>query len=109
MANDKPLLLSAIVGSKIAIAIMTLFSAHHYLGIEVKGDVEKGKKRTRSQHSVCLSVDDKEVVKSTNPKPRSPIIKWEWTTDNKMWVLGLSMSSLVDIHLSESAGSIRRR
>jgi hypothetical protein len=86
-----------------------LFSAHRYLGIEVEGDVEKGKKRTRSQYSVCLSVDDKEVVKSANPKPCSSIIKWEWNTNNKMWVLGLSMTSLVDIHFSESAGSIRRR
>ena len=85
MATNKPLLLSAIVGSKLAIAITTLFSADRFLGIEVEGDIENGKKRVRSQYSVRLSVADKEVAKSTN-KPVSFVLKWEWIADNEMWV-----------------------
>jgi hypothetical protein len=79
--TDKPLLLSAILGSKNAIAIMTLFSTDGYLAIEVEGDVENGKQRTRSQYSVRLYVADKEVAKS---KPRSLLLKWEWNADNEM-------------------------
>ena len=89
MATDKPLLLGAILGSKNAIAIMTLFSTDHYLDIEVEGDVENGKRRTRSQYSVRVYVADKEVAKSTTSKLRSSVLKWEWNADNQMWVLVL--------------------
>jgi hypothetical protein len=87
MATNKPLLLSAILGSKIAIAIRALFSSDRYLDIEVEGDVENGKQRTRSQYSVRLSVADAEVAKSMHPKPRSSVLKWEWNANNKMWAL----------------------
>jgi len=81
MTTDKPLLLSAILGCKNAIAIMTLFSTEGFLAIEVEGDVENGKQRARTQYSVRLYVADKEVAKS---KPRSLSLKWEWNADNKM-------------------------
>jgi hypothetical protein len=87
MATDKPLLLSAILESKNAITIMTLTPTDHYLDVEVEGDVENGKRRARSQYSVRLYVADKEVTKSTHPKPRSSVLKWEWNADNKMWAL----------------------
>ena len=86
MATDKPLLLSAILGSKNAITIMTLIPTDHhdYLDVEVEGDVENGKWRAGAQYSVRLYVADKEVTKSTHPKPRSSVLKWEWNADNKM-------------------------
>ena len=84
MATDKSLLLNAILESKNAITIMTLFSTDHYLGVEVEGDVENGKRRARSKYSVRLYIADQEVTKSTQPKPRSSVLKWEWNTDNKM-------------------------
>ena len=87
MATDKPLLLSAILGCKNAITSMTLFSADHYLDIEIEGDIENGKRRIRSQYSVRLYVADNEVTKSTHPKPRSSVLKWEWNADNKMCAL----------------------
>jgi hypothetical protein len=68
---------------------MSLFSTDRCLDIEVVGDVENGKLRTRSQYSVRLYVADKEVAKSTEFKPRSSALKWEWNADNQMWVLVL--------------------
>ena len=89
MATDKPLLLSVILGCKNAINSMTLFSTDHYLDIEVEGDIENGKQRTRSQYSVRVYVADKEVTKSTHLEPRSSasVLKWEWNADNKMYAL----------------------
>jgi len=87
MATDKPLLLSAILGCKNAMTSMMLFSTDHYLDIEVEGDVENGKRRARSQYSVRVYMADKEATKSTHPKPRSSVLKWEWNADNKMYAL----------------------
>jgi hypothetical protein len=83
--------LRAILGSKIAIAITTLLSADLdlYLDIEVEGDIENGKPKTRSHYIVRLSVANKVVVESTHTKPRSSVLKWEWTANNEMWVLVL--------------------
>jgi hypothetical protein len=84
MATDKPLLLSAILESKNAIAIMTLLSTDRCLDIEVEGDIKKGERGIRSQYSVRLYVADKKIAKSTN-KPASLGLKWEWNADNLMW------------------------
>ena len=84
MATDKPLLLSAILGSRNAITIMTLIPTDHYLNVEVEGDIENGKWRAQSQYSIRLYVADKEVMKLTHPKPCSSVLKWEWNADNKM-------------------------
>ena len=89
MATDKPLLLSAILESKNAITIMTLFSIDRYLDVEIEGDVENGKRRARSHYSVRLYVANKEVTKSTHPEPCSSVLKWEWNADNKMCALVL--------------------
>jgi hypothetical protein len=86
METDKPLLLSAILGCKNTMTMVTLCPTDHYLDIEVEGDVENGKRRARSQYSVRLYVANKEVTKST---PRSSVLKWEWTADNKMWAVVL--------------------
>jgi hypothetical protein len=80
MLTDKPLLRSTILGSKNAMAIMTLFPLI-WLDIEVEGDIEDG---IRSQYHVRLYVTDKKVAKSTNSKPVSSVLKWEWNTENKM-------------------------
>ena len=87
MATDRPLLLSAILESKNAITSMTLFPTDHYLDIEIEGDIENGKRRARSQYSVRVYVADNEATKSTHPKPRSSVLKWEWNADNKMYAL----------------------
>ena len=84
MATDKPLLLSAIIGSKNEIAIIPLFSTDGYLDIEVEGDIENGKWTARSQYYVRIYVAEKEVAKSTNSKPRSSVLKWEWNANNQM-------------------------
>ena len=86
MATNK---LHAILESKIPTSIMTLSSADPYLDIEIEGDVENGKQRIRSQYSVKLSVAGRVVVKSTQSMPRSSVLKWEWNSDNEMWVLAL--------------------
>jgi hypothetical protein len=88
--TNKPSLLRAILGSKIAIAITTLLSADLdlYLDIEVEGDIENGKSKTRSHYIVKLSVANKVVAELTHPKPRSSMLKWEWTANkNEMLVL----------------------
>jgi len=90
MVSDKPLLLSAILGSKNTIAIMTLSSTDRYrcLDIEVEGDIKKGK--MRSHYSVRIYVANKEVAKSTN-KLASLVLKWEWNGDDPMWVSEVSV------------------
>jgi hypothetical protein len=89
MATDKPLLLSAILGSKNAMTIMKVFCTDLYLDIEVEGDVRNGKRMARSQYYVQLYVADKEVAISSKLKlePLSSVLKWEWNADNQMWVL----------------------
>ena len=91
MATDKPLLLSAILESKSAIAIMTL-STDRCVDIEIEGDIEEGKLGLRSQYSVRLYVADKKIAKSAS-KPASLGLKWEWNADNLMWVLVLWITS----------------
>ena len=82
MATNK---LHAILRGKSAMAIMALSSTDRYLGIEVEGDVEKGKQRKRNLYFVQLSVADTVVAKS----PRTSVLKWVWNTNNHMWVLVL--------------------
>jgi hypothetical protein len=81
MATDKPILRSAILGSKNAMTIMKFFCTDLLLDIEVEGDVKIG-----SQYSVQLKVGDKEVATSTKLKlePPSSVLKWEWNSDNQM-------------------------
>ncbi|KDR71050.1 hypothetical protein GALMADRAFT_802997 [Galerina marginata CBS 339.88] len=71
MATDKPLLLSATLE-----------------GIEAECD---GKWKAQSQYFVRISVADKEVAKSTNSKPRSSVLNWEWSANNQIWFEPSSM------------------
>jgi len=84
MATDTPLPLRAILKRKNAIAIMTLFSTDRCLDIAIEGSITHEKWRIRSQYFVRLYVTDKEVAESTPTKPRSSILKWEWSADNQM-------------------------
>jgi alpha-mannosidase len=77
---DKPILLSANLGSKNAIAVITLFSADRYLVIEFQSNVEW---KARS-HFVRLYVANEEVAKSTNSKPQLSALKLGWNADNQM-------------------------
>lgn len=81
MVTRKPLLLSAILQSKYEITIITLLSTDICPDIEVDGDIEDGK--WRSKHFVRLYVDNNEVAKSTK-EPTSSVLKWEWNADNQM-------------------------
>ncbi|KAG6916635.1 hypothetical protein DXG01_006055 [Tephrocybe rancida] len=92
--TDKPLLLSAILGSMSAIVRMSFFSTDRYLDIEVKGDIKTRKWEVRSQYSVRLYVNDKKVAKSTN-KPASLVLKWEWNADNQISFEPSSMMKIV--------------
>ncbi|KAG6904884.1 hypothetical protein DXG01_006459, partial [Tephrocybe rancida] len=62
--------------------------------IEVKGNIKTRKREVRSQYSVRLYVNDKEVAKSTN-KPASSVLKWEWNADNQIWFEPSSMMKIV--------------
>ena len=88
MVTNKSSLLRAILASQFAIAITTLLSADLdldlYLDIQVEGDIENGKPKTRSHYIVWLSVANKMVIESTLPQPRSSMLKWEWTVNNEM-------------------------
>ncbi|PPQ94783.1 hypothetical protein CVT25_008376 [Psilocybe cyanescens] len=75
--------------------------------IEVEGDVENGKRRMRSHYSVQLSVADKVVAKSTDPKPRSPVLKWEWNTGHE--ILFESSSSMIKVVLYRGFGTKSNR
>ena len=79
--TEKPLLLSAILGSKDEVSMMQLFFTDFYLDIEVEDVVEDVK---RSYYSVSLYVADNRVAKSTKSKPRSSVVKWEWKENNQM-------------------------
>jgi hypothetical protein len=102
MATDKSFLLSANLGSKNAIAVITLFSADRYLAIEFTNVEWKAR-----SHFVRLYVANEEVAKSTNSKPQLSALKLGWNADNQMWVFGLDLS--VGVHLLESAGLSPRR
>ena len=65
--------------------IRAFSSTGRYLDIEVEGDFENGQQRKRKLYSVQLSVADTVVAKSS----RSSVLKWEWNTNNHMWVLVL--------------------
>ena len=60
--TDKPLLLSAMLGSKDQVAVMRLFFPDFYLDIEVEDVVEDV---MRSYYSVSLYVADNKVTEST--------------------------------------------
>jgi hypothetical protein len=80
---DKPLLLSAMLGSKDELAMMRLFpsDSDFYLDIDLEGVVEDVK---RSYYSVSLYVADSKVAESTKSKPQSSVVKWEWKANNQM-------------------------
>ena len=80
---DKPLLLSAMLGSKDEVAMMQLFSTvtDLYLDIEVENVIEDAK---RSYYSVSLYIGNNKVAKSTKSKPRESVVKWEWKANNQM-------------------------
>ena len=85
MANletKKPLLLSALLGSKHEVAMMGLFAVTDpYLDIVVEGVDEDVK---RSYYFVKLYVGDIKVAESKKSKPQSSVVKWEWNADNQM-------------------------
>jgi hypothetical protein len=81
--TDKPLLLSAILGSKDLVAMMRLFFfavTDFYLDIEIEGVDEDV---NRSYYSVKLYVGDK-VAKSKKSKPQSSVVKLDWKENNQM-------------------------
>ena len=108
MTTNTQLILGAILESENVI-IITLFTADCHVDIEIKGDVETREPRIRSHYSVGISVNGKKVAKSTISKPFSPLLKWEWNANNKMWVPGLVIDFSVDIHFLESACSRLRQ
>ena len=79
MANretDKPLLLSAMLGSKDEVARYDFYSVtDFYLDIEVEDVVEDVK---RSYYSVSLYVANIKVAESTKSKPRSSVVTLAW-------------------------------
>ena len=79
----KPLLLSAMLGSKDEVALIGLFfpATDLYLDIEVEGVDEDLK---RSYYSVSIYVADIKVAKSKKSKPQSSVVKWEWKENNQM-------------------------
>ena len=81
MATNNPFLLSAILGSKNAVAVIVSFPADRYLDIEFESNVEW---KARSQYFVRLYVADKVVARSTNSEPQSSVLKLEWNADNQM-------------------------
>jgi hypothetical protein len=85
MATNNSSPLSAVLGSKIAIAMMSLSSTDRCPDIEVEGINTDGKQKKRSWYSVQLYVANKGVAKSTK-KPASSVLKWEWEEDNQMCV-----------------------
>ena len=74
---NKPLLLSAMLGSKHEVAMIRFLFAvtDFYLDIEVEGVDEDVK---RSYYSVSLYVADIKVAESKKSKARSSVVKLEW-------------------------------
>ena len=58
--------------------IMTFFSTGLYVDIELEGNFKE------REYFAQLYVDGREVAKSTNSKPYSSALKWEWNSDNEM-------------------------
>ena len=92
MANletKKPLLLSALLGSKHEVAMMGLFAAvtDPYLDIVVEGVDEDVK---RSYYFVKLYVGDIKVAESKKSKPRSSVVKLEWKNNQLLVLLYLT-------------------
>ena len=80
--TDKPLLLSAILGSKDEVAMMRLFPVtDFYLDIEVEGVDEDAK---QSYYFVSLYVADIKVSKSKKSKPQSSVVKLDWKDNNQL-------------------------
>ena len=83
--KDKPLILSAMLGSKDELVVMRLFcsdwSFNCYLDIEVEGVDENVKE---SYYSVSLYVADIKVAKSKKSKSQSSVVKLEWKENNPM-------------------------
>ena len=80
--TNKPLLLSAILGSKDEVAMMRLFPVtDFYLDIEIEGLVEDVK---RSYYSASLYVADIKVAESKKSKPQSSVVKLDWKENNQM-------------------------
>jgi hypothetical protein len=81
--TDKPLPLSAMLGSKdeLPVAMMRFFPVtDFYLDIEVEDFLNV----KRPQYSVSLYVAENNVVKSMKAKPRSSVVKWEWRPNHQM-------------------------
>ena len=82
--KDKPLLLSAMLGSKHELVVMGLFCTDWSLStvdIEVEGVGENVKE---SYYSVSLYVADIKVAKSKKSKSQSSVVKLEWKENNPM-------------------------
>jgi hypothetical protein len=80
--TDKRFLLSAMLGSKEEIMIRLFPSnSDFYLDIDLENVVEDVK---RSYYSVKLYVGDIKAAESTESKPRSSVVKWEWKANNQM-------------------------
>ena len=98
--KDKPLLLSAMLGSKDELVVMRLFCTDWSLStveIEVEGVDENVKE---SYYSVSLYMADIKVAKSKKSKPQSSVVKLEWKENNQMWVVLWLCSSLRSMFIS---------
>jgi len=60
------------------VLITTFFSTDPYVDIELEGNFKE------REYFAQLYVDGREVAKSTNSKPHSSVLKWEWKSDNEM-------------------------
>jgi hypothetical protein len=107
MATDNPLILSAIIGSKNVVVLITLFSTDHCLDIEVEGDVANGKRRTRS---LCEGLYGRQGGCEIE-KVRASLVGAQMGMECRQSNVGLRLINdlSVNIHLLESAGSSRRR
>ena len=81
--TDKPLLLSAMLGSKHKVVmIMRLIAVtDFYLDIEVEGVNEDAK---QSYYFVSLYVTDIKVAKSKKSKAQSSVVKLDWKDNNQL-------------------------
>ena len=80
--TDKPLLLSATLGSKDEVAMIRHFAlTDPYLDVEVEGVDEDSQ---RSYYFVSLFVADIKVAISKKSKPQSSMVKLEWKENKQM-------------------------
>ena len=84
--TDKPLLLSAMLGSKDGVTMIMRFflMTDFYLDIEVEGVDEDTK---QSYYFVSLYVADIKVAKSKKSKPESSVVKLDWKENNQLRVI----------------------